>query len=62
MPSLNKYAPHGLAAGKNPADALAAVRVGELVVPPFGGPMAQLPTHLDPMAFSVFHDDFYSTP
>jgi hypothetical protein len=59
MPSLKKYAPHGLASGKTPADALEAVRNGDLVVPPFGGPMAGLPSHLDLMAFSIFSDDFY---
>lgn len=59
MPSLKKYAPHGIAAGQTPDAALTSIREGNLVVPPFGGPMAKLPAHLDPMAFSVFVDDFY---
>lgn len=59
MPSLKKYAPHGLAAGKTPADTVDAVQSGDLVVPPFGGPAAGLPPIFDPMALTIFRDDFY---
>ena len=49
----------GIVPGATPGQAITLQREGNLVVPPFGGPMARFPAALNPLNYSILMDDFY---